>query len=75
MYQTRHTFITNALESGRFTVNEVAQIVGHTSAEMIYKTYNRFIKGQSLKIDKKIRIFESLTLATDTDSFGGVKNG
>lgn len=61
MYHTRHTFITHALNSGNFKVMEVAQIVGHQSPQMIFKTYARFIKGEQLKIDRNIGLYDETT--------------
>ena len=42
MYQTRHTFGTLMLSSGE-NPNWVAQMMGHTSAEMLFKRYAKFI--------------------------------
>ena len=39
IYQTRHTFITHALNSGNFKVMDIAQIVGHNGPEMIYPAF------------------------------------
>ena len=42
MYQTRHTFATLMLSSGE-NPNWVAQMMGHASAEMLFKRYAKFI--------------------------------
>ena len=42
MYQTRHTFATLMLAFGE-NPSWVAQQLGHTSAEMVYRRYTRFI--------------------------------
>ena len=42
MYQTRHTFATLMLSSGE-NPNWVAQMMGHTSTEMLFKRYAKFI--------------------------------
>lgn len=57
LYSTRHTFITNMLKSGSFSMLDIAQLVGHSNTEMIIKNYAKFIKGEHLKIDKKVNIF------------------
>ena len=56
-YATRHTFITTMLKSGKVTLMELAQTVGHKNTEMIVKNYARFIKGEHLKIDKSFDPF------------------
>jgi integrase len=38
LYQTRHTFITYALETGKLDAKDVARLVGN-SPEVIYKHY------------------------------------
>ena len=52
VYSTRHTFITTMLKSGKVSVLELAQMVGHANTEPILKNYARFIKGEHLKIDR-----------------------
>jgi integrase len=42
MYQIRHTFATLMLSSGE-NPNWVAQMMGHSSTEMLFKRYNKFI--------------------------------
>jgi len=60
-YNMRHTFITSMLKSGKFSLLEIARIVGHSNIEMIIKNYARFIEGEQLKIDRSF------------DPFGGQK--
>ncbi|MEA1917408.1 MAG: site-specific integrase [Campylobacterota bacterium] len=59
MYQTRHTFITNMLNSSKFKVMDIAQIVGHSSPQMILTTYAGFIKDNSIKIDDNFKLFDT----------------
>jgi integrase len=42
LYQTRHTFATLMLELGEFP-GWVARQLGHTTVEMVYRRYHRFI--------------------------------
>ena len=57
-YATRHTFITTMLKSGKVTLMELAQMVGHKNTEMIVRNYARFIKGEHLKIDRSFDPFQ-----------------
>ena len=59
IYQTRHTFIVNMLNSGFFRVTDLAQIVGHSNTQMIMTVYAKYIKGEQLQIDRDIDIFAS----------------
>jgi integrase len=58
LYTTRHTFITNMLKSGKLSILDIAQIVGHTNTEMIIKNYAKYIKGEQLKISRAINPFD-----------------
>ena len=58
IYNTRHTFITAMLNSGKFKIMEIAAIVGHTSPRMIMTNYAGFIQDNHLKIDTNIDLFE-----------------
>jgi integrase len=57
LYNTRHTFITNMLESGFYSLLEIAQIVGHSNSDMIIKNYAKYIKGEHLKINTNFNPF------------------
>ena len=69
LYNTRHTFITNMLKSNFLSILEIAQIVGHKNTDMIVKNYANFIKGEQLKISRKIDPFADKT--TDTTRISG----
>ena len=58
IYNTRHTFITAMLNSGKFKIMEIAAIVGHTSPRMIMTNYAGFIQDNHLKIDTNIDLFQ-----------------
>ncbi len=45
-YQTRHTFASNALLAGE-DPNWVAQMLGHTTLEMLFRVYARYIKNRT----------------------------
>ena len=57
MYATRHTFITNMLNSGKFKIMQIAAIVGHNSPQMIMQNYAGFIRDSHLKIDTSFELF------------------
>ncbi len=46
MYQTRHTFASNALSAGE-APSWVAQMMGHTTPEMLFTVYARFIPNRT----------------------------
>lgn len=57
LYSTRHTFISTMLSSGELSMLDIAQIVGHTNTEMIVRNYAKYIRGEHLKINRKMNIF------------------
>jgi integrase len=46
MYQTRHTFASNALAAGE-APSWVAQMLGHTTPEMLFRVYARYIPNRT----------------------------
>ncbi len=57
LYDTRSTFATMMLSSGKFSVNHIAQMMGHTTVDMLIHRYNKFIPSEIKKIDKSIGLF------------------
>ena len=57
LYATRHTFIVSMLKHSNLSILEIAQMVGHTSTQMIIQNYGKFIKGEHLKIAREIKLF------------------
>lgn len=57
VYATRHTFIVSMLKNSDLSILEIAQMVGHTSTQMIIQNYGKFIKGEHLKVDRGIKLF------------------
>ena len=53
----RHTFAVSAVESNKFKLQEIAEILGHSSLEMLIKHYARWIGKKPLKIDRNIDLF------------------
>jgi integrase len=56
-YTTRHTFIVSMLKYSDLSVMEIAQIVGHTTTQMIIQNYAKYIKGEQLRLDRKLKLF------------------
>lgn len=56
MYEMRHTFATNMLNSGYFKVTDIARMMGHTTTEYLFNVYSRYIESEQDKIplDKSI---------------------
>jgi len=57
LYTTRHTFIVSMLKYSDLSILEIAQMVGHTTTQMIIQNYGKYIKGEHLKIDKSLKLF------------------
>lgn len=57
IYATRHTFIVSMLKNSNLSILEIAQMVGHSSTQMIIQNYGQFIKGEHLKVDREIELF------------------
>jgi len=54
---TRHTFIVSMLKNSGLSILEIAQMAGHTTTHMIIKHYGKYIKGEHLKVDRKLKLF------------------
>ncbi len=54
-YQVRHTYASAMLTAGQ-NPWYVAQQLGHEDVEMIYRTYEKFIKEDYLKPKAELRI-------------------
>ncbi len=57
IYATRHTFIVSMLKNSNLSIMEIAQIVGHTSTQMIIQHYAKYIKGEQLKVRRDLSLF------------------
>ena len=57
LYDTRSSFATMMLSSGKFSINHIAQMMGHTNVDMIIHKYNKFIPAEVRKINKSIGLF------------------
>jgi len=62
---TRHTFAVSAIESKAFTMQEIANILGHGSLQMLVNHYAKWLKGKAIQADRKINLFGD----TSSDSY------
>lgn len=57
MYEMRHTCATNLLMSGKYSVNEIASVLGHTTPQMLFERYTRSISAERKPFNKTIDIY------------------
>ncbi len=58
LYNTRHTFATNMLQSNHFNLNQISYWLGHADIRMLVSTYNNYIHSDLLQFkDNKIDVF------------------
>lgn len=53
----RHTFAVAAIESNNFTLQEIADILGHSSLKMLIEHYAKWIKGKGLYADTTVDLY------------------
>lgn len=68
IYSTRHTFITNMLNSGKLTITQIAKMVGHTNTQMIIQNYAKLSRKELENIDKNFDPFGEITTVLTTDN-------
>ncbi|MGE4294434.1 MAG: tyrosine-type recombinase/integrase [Campylobacterales bacterium] len=51
MYQLRHSFAIAAIDTGSLPVSRIAQMMGHTSTQMIFQRYGKFIRSEKISVD------------------------
>jgi len=59
LYDTRHTFATNMLDSKAFTLNQIANWLGHSSVQTLIRHYNKFIDSEINKFESNIDVFST----------------
>jgi len=57
LYNTRHTFATKALRSGKFNVFQVSKLLGHSSTQMLFQKYAKDIKSEKAEYDLNFSTF------------------
>lgn len=57
LYELRHTFATNMLNSGYFKVTEIAHLMGHTTTEYLFNVYSKYIESEKSSIPTNKSIY------------------
>ena len=58
LYEMRHTFATNMLNSGQFKVTEISRMLGHTTTEYLFNVYSAYIESEKNSFSLEINIYE-----------------
>lgn len=67
LYDTRHTFVTNMLDSNMFSLNQIANWLGHNSVQTLIRHYNKFIDSEISKFNSDFDVFsDDLVTKKDT---------
>jgi len=57
LYNARHTFAIKALDSGKFKVSQISKMLGHSSPQMLFQKYAKYIKSENQEIDLNFSTF------------------
>ena len=58
LYEMRHTFATNMLNSGQFKVTEISRMLGHTTTEYLFNVYSAYIESEKNNFSLDIDIYQ-----------------
>ena len=58
LYNARHTFATFLLSKTDLSKNQISRILGHTTNQMLFQHYAKFIDGEMDSIDKSISLYD-----------------
>lgn len=58
LYEMRHTFATNMLNSGKYKVTDIAQMLGHSTTEYLFNVYSRYIEAERKNVDSTVDIYK-----------------
>ena len=53
----RHTFAVSAIESKKFTLQEIANLLGHSDLNMLINHYAKWTVGKSLNANKQVDLY------------------
>jgi integrase len=68
-YVIRHTFAAWALTIG-LDLNRLVYLMGHSSKQMVFETYGKYVKGLEKDKDKILRFFGEEFVGLGTDKIG-----
>ena len=57
IYELRHTFATNMLNSVFFKVSDIARLMGHTTTEYLFNVYSKYIESEKNNIPLNKNIY------------------
>lgn len=55
----RHTFAVNGLEGGDFTLQEMANFLGHGSLQMIFKHYAKSVSNKAVSVNTAVDLYRA----------------
>ena len=56
-YNARHTYATNMLYRNLVTPVQLAQLLGHSSTQMVYEVYVKYVETNYKDFDRSINIY------------------
>ena len=57
-YNTRHTYATNMLYNNLVTPPQLAQLLGHSSTQMVFDVYVKYLEINYSKFDRSIKVYK-----------------
>ena len=57
LYVMRHTYATNILKNTDISPYELSRLLGHSSTEMVFNRYVKFIKNQKDEFKRDVKIY------------------
>jgi len=55
----RHTFAVQAIKSGQFTLQQIADILGHVNLRMLISHYADYIDGNARNVDPSLNVYKN----------------
>ena len=56
-YNSRHTFVTNMIRSGKVSILDISQMVGHKTIQETISTYAKYLPQEHLKVSRSLDVF------------------
>lgn len=57
LYVMRHTYATNVLKNTDISPYELSRLLGHSSTEMVFNRYVKFIENQKDEFKRDVKIY------------------